>query len=152
MFTEKGLAIIGVFLLAAGMFLPIWIDGWDDTSSSLIEVESEADLSADGPGVYILILAAVTVLLLAMDRPEYAWATTLLAFMPLFLTFIGSWSLMLNDMGSLGIGWSAILGGLMLMSAPFWPEPLKIYAGWLDAEEGGDTLEEHSEPIQEEEA
>jgi hypothetical protein len=147
MFTEKGLAIIGVFLLAVGMFLPAWSDG-DDSSSNLIDLYPERASSTDGPGVYVLILVVVTLLLILMDCSRYTWATTLLAFLPLFLMFLASWGLMLNDLGSLGIGWSAILVGLILMSAPFWPESLKTYVGWLETEDEGAILEEHSEPIQ----
>jgi hypothetical protein len=149
MFTEKWLAIIGAFLLAAGMFLPVWHDSAGGPSLNLIDVNSGNGIEADGPGVYILILAAVTILLLVMERPEYTWVTTLVAFLSLFAIFSNLWGLAINDRGSLRIGWSAILGGLILMSAPFWPEPLKT---WLEMGPGGDTLEENPEPVEEDEA
>jgi hypothetical protein len=152
MFTEKWLAIIGVFLLAVGMFLPVFHVNSDNTTINWIDVNPDNDISADGAGVYILILAAVTLLLLVMDRSEYTWATVLLAFLLLFFMFSSVWSLAINNNGSLRIGWSVILGGLILMSAPFWPESLKIYLGWSETEAESVTLKENSESVQEDEA
>ena len=142
-----------MFLLAVGMFLPIWHNNANDSSPNWIDTNSGNNIEADGPGVYILILAAVALFLLAMNRPEYTWVTTLLAFLPLFIIFANAWSLALNDTGtSLGSSWLAVLGGLILMSAPFWPESLKTYAGRLETGSDGEASEEHSESTQEEEA
>ena len=152
MFTEKSLAFIGVILLAIGMFLPVWRDGSDNMSTNLIDVNPDNNIQADGPGVYILILVVVTLLLLMIDRPKYTWVTVLLVFMFLFVMFSGVWASAVNNTGSLEIGWSAILGGLILMSAPFWPEPLKVYLEWQETEDESVTLEENSESAEENEA
>ncbi len=154
MFTEKWLAIIGVFLLAVGMFLPTWRDErGKDTSLNLIDISPESETPEDGPGVYILILAAVTLLLLMIDRLEYTWVTTMLAFLSLFIIFSNFWASAFNDTGiSLEFGWSVILGGLILMNAPFWPESLKLYLGWLGTEEENNTIEENPESVEENEA
>jgi uncharacterized membrane protein len=142
MFTEKGLAIIGVLLLVIGLFLPVW--SYNDTgdTSNLIDTNTDNDITAEGPGVYVLIVVAVALLLIVMDRGEYTWVTSLLIFFPLFIIFAGVWIAVQNDTGTrLEFGWSVLAGGLILMSAPLWPSSLRI---WLDGQdiEGSDTEED----------
>jgi hypothetical protein len=143
--------IVGTLLLVVGLFLPVssYYDSYDDTSymSNLIDLDSENDIAADGPGVYVLIVAAVALLLIVMDREEFTWATSLLIFFPLFIIFAGGWIMAQNDTATnLEFGWLVLAGGLILMSVPLWPGPLKT---WLDkqdindsgTEEGDDTGE-----------
>lgn len=146
MFTEKGLTLIGVLLVVIGLFLPAW--SYNDTgeTSNLIDTNPDNNVTAEGPGVYVLIVVAVALLLIIMGRGEYMWATSLLTFFPLFIVFAGIWIAIQNNTDtSLAFGWPVLAVGLILMSAPLWPETFKAWLAGQDTEnsstDGDDTGE-----------
>jgi hypothetical protein len=148
MTREKAVAIVGIAILSIGVFLPIV--RYTDPDETLGYFDTDAGkIPADGPGVYILIVAAVALLLVALDRVEYLWLPGVIVFWPLFLEFNSLWMMRRSlENVRLGSGWALLWGGLLLMTAPLWVSSLGQTLGKaqpvLDGPDAGDSEEEQS--------
>ena len=126
MMTQKMLVLIGIVLLIAGILLPLEGAPGDEYSTRLWDIDSENDIWIDGPGAYLLIILAVTVLMVLMARVEYVKLTGLLVFWIIFNMFAGSWQYLYNiKFDGVGIGWIALWVGCVLVCTPLWTGYLK---------------------------
>ena len=117
-----GLSIAGAVLAIVGGFLPWYSAGGADATAWDIRVvalftKEPTDVSLEvGP---ILLIAALTLLALALRRPLPAWASLALAGVPLVLGLAGLafFSDLPGSSTSLGIGVVATLAGALVMLA-----------------------------------
>jgi hypothetical protein len=120
------IALFGAAILAVGVFLPAWQWDYEDQSVRLFDVDETNSISADGPGVNILILVAVSVLLILMGRSDYLWVTGVVAAWILFNLFAGLWMVVQNQPEAhLDVGWLFLGAGVVLMAAPLWFDQLE---------------------------
>jgi hypothetical protein len=143
---QDAIALFGAVILAVGVFLPVWRWDYEDQSTRLLDINEENNISADGPGVHILILVAVSVLLILMGRSDYLWVTGLTAAWSLYQLFISSWTVVQNDPEiHLDIGWLFLAAGVGLMVAPLWFDHLE--SRFKTPEEAEAESEQVPEPI-----
>jgi hypothetical protein len=123
---HKVIALAGIAVLVVGVFVPIFKYPSDDEAYNYFDLDSENGIPADGPGVYILIVAVVSLLMIGMDRLEYLWLPAILVFWVLFQNFasIGS-SILDRDTAGLREGWLFLFVGPILMTAPRWFHALR---------------------------
>lgn len=120
------LVLLGVTLLAIGVFLPVAKESGQ--TFAYFDFSKDNNIEGDGPGVYLLIVGAVALLMVSIGRSRDIWLPGVIAFWVVFLGFNGFWADVHNTKEAhLGIAWVFMWGGVGLMQAPLWYPALGRY-------------------------
>lgn len=123
MLRPSVLALIGAVLIAFSVFLPFITQqgGGEAQSVSFWDFDDADTVAAQGPGLPLLILAAVAALVVLVGLGEHVWGPWLLLLWYSLNQFPGIWVYNRNGSGlTPGMGWGLLFAGLVLLSAPLW--------------------------------
>jgi hypothetical protein len=123
--TVQRFVLVGLILIAAGVFVPAWNTG-DGTLNYFDNPYNE--IPADGMGVYLLIVLAVTALVTLITRVDYIKLLSVFIFWILFTEFVGNAPVFYNDTDmTIRWGWGLFAIGEVLVCAPWW---WNLRLGW----------------------
>lgn len=120
--SQRTLMSVGIVIFVVGLFLPLGAGPNEDVAPSMWDLEADNGVWGDGLGIAMMIVLAVVVLLIVIDRLEYVSAISVTIFWELLLSFAGVWRLVYNTdwETSFGDGWLALWIGWVLLAGPLW--------------------------------
>jgi hypothetical protein len=115
----NALVVLGVVLMAVGVFLPILKQ--NDQTINYFDLPKDNGINGDGPGMYLLVVGIIASLMVGFGRSRDIWLPGVIAFWVMFLDFNSIWTLVCGDEGyQFGMGWALMWVGLGFMQAPLW--------------------------------